>query len=207
VKSTFDNLAEYKKLRIIDACIKEFGEYGYKSSSMDGIIRRAGISKGGLYGYVDSKRELFLFIIDYAYSRLYQYLKERINSEQQDLQPDLLERLRHVAELAIDFYLEHQEFITLIVRTAHLPDENLAGEVLHIFNNHFSGLFGDTAERNLRYPKERVLELAMWLLQKTRSDFLDELKREKDTATIKKDYMNNWDFYLGIMKDGIYGPV
>jgi len=204
LKSTFDNLAEYKKQRVIDACINEFGEHGYDSSSMDGIIKRAGISKGGLYGYVSSKRELFLFIIDYAYSELYQYLKSRIEAENSGLEADLLERLRHVSERAIDFYIEHPESIFLLVRTSSIPDEVLADEVRSIFDKHFTGLFGDTTESDLMYPREKVLELAMWLLQKTRLDFLNEIKREKDPVIIKKDYMNNWDFYLGIMKGGIY---
>ena len=204
MKSTFDNLAEYKKQRVIDACIKEFGEHGYASSSMDGIIKRAGISKGGLYGYVSSKRELFLFIVDYTYSRLYQYLKDSIEDEEQGLQADLLERLRHVAEHAIDFYIDHTEFIYLIVRTSNIPDESLSREIKDIFDKNFIGLFGDTADAELQYPKKKVLELSMWLLQKTRLDFLNELKRETDPAVIKYDYMQNWDFYLGIMKDGIY---
>ncbi|MDC7225335.1 MAG: TetR/AcrR family transcriptional regulator [Spirochaetales bacterium] len=205
MKSTFDNLAEYKKQRVINACIQEFGEHGYDTSSMDGIIKRAGISKGGLYGYVSSKKELFLFIVDHAYSKLYEYLKIRVNSETVELQPDLLERLRDVAERAIDFYLEHPDFIYLIVRTSHIPDEGLATEVRGIFDKHFIGLFGDTDDSSLRYPKGRVLELAMWLLQKTRLDFLNEIERETNPAKIKSDFMENWDFYLGVMRDGIYG--
>lgn len=204
MKSTFENLAEYKKKRVIDACIKEFGEHGYASSSMDGIIKRAGISKGGLYGYVASKRELFLFIVDYTYSQLYKYLESRIEAENGGLEDDLLARLRHVAERAIDFYIEHPESIFLLVRISNIPDEELANEVSEIFDKHFIGLFGDTSETGLKYPKEKVLELAMWLLQKTRLDFLGEIKDEKDSKVIKSDYMSNWDFYLGIMKSGIY---
>ena len=44
----------------------------------------------------------------------------------------------------------------------------------------------------------------MWLLLKTRFDFLNEIKTEKDKVKIKQDYMENWAFYLGIMRDGIY---
>ncbi len=204
MKSTFDNLSENKKQRVIDACIKEFGEFGYAASSMDGIIKRAGISKGGLYGYVSSKRELFLYIVDYAYSGLYKYLKDQIDADKEALQPDLLERLKYVSENAIDFYIDHTEFIYLIVRTSNIPDESLAKEIKNIFNKNFIGLFGDTDDTKLCYPKQQVLELAMWLLQKTRLDFLSEIKLEKDPSVIKRDYMLNWDFYLGIMRSGIY---
>jgi len=204
MKSTFDNLSEKKKQRVIKACIDEFGEKGYSSSSMDGIIKRAGISKGGLYEYVSSKQELFIFIVDYTYTILYNYLKQRVANEKKILPIDLLDRLKLVSELAIDFYIDHPEFVYLIVRTSNLANEKIALDVQDIFRKHFLELFGDVDTSKLKYPKERILELAMWLLLKTRFDFLNEIKTEKDPVKIKQDYMDNWVFYLGIMKTGIY---
>ncbi|MCD6397849.1 MAG: TetR/AcrR family transcriptional regulator [Spirochaetaceae bacterium] len=204
MKSTFDNLSEKKKQRVIKACIDEFGEKGYSSSSMDGIIKRAGISKGGLYEYVSSKEELFIFIVDYTYTFLYNYLKQRVVDEIKILPRDLLDRLKLVSELAIDFYIDHPEFVYLIVRTSTLANEKIALDVQNIFRKHFLELFGDVDTSKLKYPKERILELAMWLLLKTRFDFLNEIKTEKDPVKIKQDYMENWVFYLGIMKTGIY---
>ncbi|MBI9104270.1 MAG: TetR/AcrR family transcriptional regulator [Spirochaetales bacterium] len=204
MKPTFENISEKKKQRVINACIDEFGEYGYAASSMDGIIKRAGISKGGLYEYVSSKRELFLFTVEYTYSKLYEYLYQRLKMEKEGLQADLLERLRHVAELAIDFYIEHPQFIYLIVRTSNLPDEKISSEIEEIFGHHFIALFGDTDTSRLKYPRKRVLDLAMWLLLKTRLDFLNEIKTEKTPDKIKADYMENWEFYLSILDGGIY---
>ncbi len=204
MKSTFNNLSEKKKQLIINACVEEFGEYGYDSSSVDGIIKRAGISKGGLYEYVSSKEELFIFIVDFTYSKLYDYLKMRVEAEMQTLPDDLLDRLKHVSELAIDFYIDHPEFVYLIVRTSNLANEKIASGIQNIFRNHFLDLFGDADTSKLKYSKERILELAMWLLLKTRFDFLNEIKTEKDPIKIKQDYMDNWTFYLGIMREGIY---
>ncbi len=204
MKKTFENLSEKKKQKVINACIEEFGEYGYDSGSMDGIIKRAGISKGGLYEYVSSKEELFIFIVDYTYSRLYEYLKKRVKDEMQILPDDLLDRLKHVSELAIDFYLDHPQFVYLIARTSNLADDRISRGIQNIFRNHFLELFGDADTSRLKYPKKQILELAMWLLLKTRIDFLNEIKTEKDLRKIKHDYMQNWDFYLGIMDSGIY---
>ncbi|MBF9016944.1 MULTISPECIES: TetR/AcrR family transcriptional regulator [unclassified Oceanispirochaeta] len=204
MKETFENLSEKKQQRVIKACIEEFGEHGYDSSSMDGIIKRAGISKGGLYEYVSSKEELFKFIVDYTYTSLYNYLNLRVHAEVQVLPPDLLERLKLVSELAIDFYIDNPEFVQLIVRTSSLANEKIAMDVQDIFEKHFLELFGDADISNLRYSKERILELSMWLLLKTRYDFLKEVKTEVEPGKIKQDYMDNWDFFLGTMKSGIY---
>ncbi len=204
MKATFENLSEKKKQKVINACIAEFGEHGYDSGSMDGIIKRAGISKGGLYEYVSSKEELFIFIVDYTYSRLYEYLKRRVKEEMQILPGDLLDRLKHVSELAIDFYIDHPQFVYLIARTSNLANDRISQGIQSIFRSHFLELFGDADTTRLQYPKGQILELAMWLLLKTRFDFLTEIKTEKDPLKIKHDYMENWNFYLGIMRGGIY---
>ena len=77
-------------------------------------------------------------------------------------------------------------------------------QIKEIFRRHFLDLFGDVEIESLGYPKEQILELAMWMLLKTRMDFLLEIKTERDPKRIKTDYRKNWDFYLEILKNGIY---
>ena len=44
---------------IIDAALDIFVEHGYAASRLDDIAKKAGISKGSLYRYFDSKADLF----------------------------------------------------------------------------------------------------------------------------------------------------
>ncbi len=205
MKRTFNHLSDDKKEQIITACIIEFGRSGYEKATTDAIIKRIGISKGGLYEYISSKRELFLYIVEYTYIRLYDYLRERIKKSSGSLPADILDRVRVVSGYAIDFYIDHPEFISFIVRTYHVADDDLSSQVENIFTRQYLDLFGDIASESLRFQKERIIEVLMWLLLKTRYYFLVELKSGKDVDTIRKDYMNNWEFYISIMKEGIYG--
>ncbi len=204
MKPTFQNLPEEKKSKIIDACIAEFGEFGYAKSSTDRIIKRAGISKGGLYEYISRKEELFLFIVDYTYRQLYGYLEQRIHEQGIALPEDILERVRLVSELAIDFYLDHPQYVYLIVKTYQLYDESLEKSTKTIFIEQFLHIFGDADFSRVQYDKDRVVDLIMWLLLKTRYDFLIELKYNKDPGEVKRNYLKNWDFYLSILRTGIY---
>ena len=52
--------------------------------------------------------------------------------------------------------------------------------------------------------REQVLDLAMWMLVKTRMDFLLEFRTERDPDRIREDYRRNWDFYLDVLRNGIY---
>lgn len=204
MKATFNNLCEEKKQRIINACVEEFGEHGYESSSLNGIIKMAGISKGGLYEYISSKEELFIFTVDYAYSSLFQYLKKRIVSKVNNTPNELIDRLKLVSELAIDFYICYPEFVYLIVRTSNLANNKVAIGIQDIFRNRFLELFKNTDTSGLKYPKKQILELSIWLFLKTQFDFLNEIKKEKDPLIIKKDYIKTWQFYLGMMNNGIF---
>lgn len=44
---------------IIDAALEVFVEHGYAASKLDDIARKAGVSKGSLYRYFESKADLF----------------------------------------------------------------------------------------------------------------------------------------------------
>lgn len=62
---TFENLPESKREHILQVCIEEFARNGYKNTSTNTIVKRLGISKGLLFLYFKSKKNLFLYIIDY----------------------------------------------------------------------------------------------------------------------------------------------
>ena len=44
----------------------EFGESTFKKTSADSIAKRAGVSKGLLFHYFKDKRELYLYLFQYA---------------------------------------------------------------------------------------------------------------------------------------------
>jgi TetR/AcrR family transcriptional repressor of qacA len=46
--------------RLFEAATERFGEDGYNETTMESIAEEAGVSKGTLYYYFDSKEELFL---------------------------------------------------------------------------------------------------------------------------------------------------
>lgn len=59
------SLSEDKRRPIIDAAMKEFTK-GYRNANTAVIAREAGISKGLLFHYFPTKKELFFFLVRYA---------------------------------------------------------------------------------------------------------------------------------------------
>lgn len=50
--------------RILDAAVQQFSAEGYLAATVDDICSRAGVSKGAFYYHFDSKRALFLALLE-----------------------------------------------------------------------------------------------------------------------------------------------
>lgn len=57
-------LPEERPRQIIDAAFEVFGEFGLEGARLDEIARRAGVSKGTIYLYFNSKEELFRAVVE-----------------------------------------------------------------------------------------------------------------------------------------------
>lgn len=62
----FFNLKREKQDRFINAALKIFSEHGYQKASTDDIVKEAGISKGLLFHYFESKLGLYEFVYNYS---------------------------------------------------------------------------------------------------------------------------------------------
>ncbi len=204
MKRAFFNIPDEKRNMIISVCIREFGTHGYEKSSTDRIIKSAGISKGGLYEYISTKEELFLYITDFCYKALYSHIREYLKKCTDGITTDILERFRIVSSIAIDFYIKNPDYIRFIVNTGRVSDPELEEKINKLFMRQFLSIFGTISGDDLLYDRERLIDMLIWLLAKTRDDFLQSMDKNKNVRKLKKVYMNNWDFYLSILKTGIY---
>ena len=205
MKPTFTKLNREKQERIFSACVKEFGEKGYENGALDRIIQSAGISKGGLYEYIESKEDLFLYVVGKTYDELYDYMEGRIRERKDTFPKGILERMRLVAEYAIDFFIHHPAFVALIVNTHRLTDTRLSEKVKKLFSGRFMKIFGDSDFTGIPYDRDLVFELLTWLLLKTRYDFLVAHDQNRDDGSIRRNYLAHWDFYTEVLADGLYG--
>jgi AcrR family transcriptional regulator len=204
MKKAFYSLSETKRERLIAACLSEFGARDFDKAALDRIVEAAGISKGGLYEYISTKEELYLFIVEYSYSQLYDYIKKSLDKEGRSLPDDLLERFAVVARIAIDFYIEHPSMIGIIARTSRIDNPELAEKAARIFDAHFSVVFASAGEAGLAVPKARLVEFLKWILIKTRNDFLREISSGLPSETVTAHYLEEWDFFLTVLRRGVY---
>ena len=85
MNSKFFDLKKEKQDRIINAALKVFALQGYRHGSTDDIVREAGISKGLLFHYFESKLGVYRFIYDYSVRYMNLELRSTVSPKEKDL--------------------------------------------------------------------------------------------------------------------------
>lgn len=60
-----NKVKDLKKNKILDAALQIFVKKGYAETRMDDIVKDSGVSKGAIYHYYSSKKDLFLDLINF----------------------------------------------------------------------------------------------------------------------------------------------
>ena len=203
MKETFYKLDEDKRRRIEDAALEEFGRYGYERGSTDRIIRASGISKGGLYEYIESKEDFFLHIVTRTFGVLYDHIGSRLRSRGLTTADPLI-LVGAASEAALDFYLEETAVVRLIASLSSISDPDVRKRSASISRDRFSGLFTDADFSAVAIPRDAAIDLLAWMLIKTRNDFIAELETPDDRDRIRAAYLADWDFILSVLANGMY---
>ena len=105
---------------IIEICIEEFADKGYANASTNNIVKKANISKGALFNYFGNKKNLFLYIMDYATNYYVDYLITRMKKNS----PDFFERILDWAKLKLQVSLEEPTIYKFfLVAYSNIPEE------------------------------------------------------------------------------------
>lgn len=70
VRARFAKLPEGQQQAILSAALEEFAAHGFHDGSLNRVIESAGISKGSMYYYFDSKEDLYAHVARVELERL-----------------------------------------------------------------------------------------------------------------------------------------
>lgn len=106
----FFDLKKEKQDRMINAALKAFAVNGYKRASTDEIVKDAGISKGLLFHYFDTKLGLYEFMYDYSVRYIIMEMSAAISKKETDFYT-LYEQKEMCKILALKNYPYMQQMI------------------------------------------------------------------------------------------------
>jgi len=123
------SLQAEKRDRIINAAIIEFTK-GYHKANTDIIVQNAEISKGSLFHYFGTKKELFLFLFKYTIEIIsYEYQKESFESR------DFLDNIWKLSMLSMKMTLNHATLYDFLIPGFFTIKEEFPEELSRDYKN------------------------------------------------------------------------
>jgi len=204
----FENLPEDKRKRIVDVCVEEFSRKGYDKASTNTIVKEAGISKGILFHYFGSKKNLYLYIVDYVMD----YMTKKFYIADSNPPADIFERIMDRGLVKLKMAYDDPSIYNLLFEAFINTPEDLKGDIqerykkiksenLSVFLNNI-----DTSKFRGEIDKNKAIELIMLLMEALTSKYIDVYKNKPaDAALTNMDKMiAEYMEYIDIMKKGIY---
>jgi len=121
----FEEMPEAKKLKIINAALSEFASKGYDKGSTNIIAQKAGISKGLIFHYFNSKANLYLYLYDYTLKVISDDLYQNV-----DLQNgDILQRIMDITLKKVTLLQKYPDILAFSQK-AYLEDSKQIKQAL-----------------------------------------------------------------------------
>ena len=115
---------EQKRERLIRASIEEFTR-GYEAASTNEIVRKAGISKGLLFHYFGSKKNLYMTV----FREVVQRTTETLLSRAGELPGDVIERMLRLTLIKLELYREDPKGWHFLADAVSNPPHELKQEI------------------------------------------------------------------------------
>lgn len=200
--SKFNALEPEKRQRIINAAIEEFAQNGYEKASTNEIIKAAQISKGSLFNYFNSKKDLYLFLFEYIGSVI-----EKIYDEVDVNQTDFLERLKDLGMIKFRVMKQFPQAFDFLKTVNQEGSPEVKPELDKIGKSFIDKGFEKMYE-NIDLTKfredmdiQKVLKIIYWSVL----GFAEEQVSQLDSfENVTMEHLREWDVYFDILKRCFY---
>lgn len=206
MNKTFENLSEEKKLRIINSAIEEFANKGYKRSTVDNIVSKAGISKGSIFQYFKNKERLYLYICDYQIK----IITDEVFKQKENNGNDFFKLYKQAARVKFEI-LKKNPYIFKFFKTLYSDDSQVAQKwlenilknkdqlVLNFIGDYDKSKFRDDIDIDMAI---KTIELTFDGLSMKWMDKLSYENYESDLKSLFEEVENYINFYKKLYYKG-----
>lgn len=211
----FEKQPQAKKDLILKVAIEEFVKNGYEKASTDIITSRAGISKGILFHYFKSKKNLYVYLASYVIDLTTKKTVESLDDIRSD---DFFERIKEAVWLKQEVTAPYKQEMQFITDVLLHPPKVVKSEIEDLLRRKHE-TYGIALMQSRLYPKELIDESRLRpgvskerVIQMT-AFIVEQLSAKYQTLQKNKQYnffenpellMSELDAYLDIVKHGVY---
>lgn len=125
--STFFNLPEEKRGRVLDAAIDEFADNTYDQASIANIIRQAQIPRGSFYQYFVDKKDLYIYLLELIGDGKRRKLMPLLNKEKAG---DFFQTLKALFQAGADYLVEYPKLTRIAELFMIYPNQDIMQEFM-----------------------------------------------------------------------------
>lgn len=103
-----------KRINILDAAYELFIEKSVNNTSIDDVVKSAGIAKGTFYLYFKDKHDLMERIIIRKGALILRYVLEELKKKKEECQMTFSDQMLFITDRIVDYLEQHKEIITLM---------------------------------------------------------------------------------------------
>ena len=196
----FLRLEQDKQEKLLKAICVEFTEYSYEFVSTNRIVEKAGISKGTLFNYFESKEKMYHNLLEYALNYFAASTIEHFETN------DFIERCKIMAEIDIKMHQENPHlvefFATLYTNTpTHVP-EKIMTDATKMVTETMEKLYKniDMSLFKKDFLEIDVIRIVRFILDGYMQDFMARMKNTKITANSLQEWLDDYDVFLQQIK-------
>jgi TetR/AcrR family transcriptional regulator len=208
----FDRLPPEKRERIIDAAIAEFAQKGYTLASTDSITEKAAISKGAVFYYFKSKKNLFLYILDHAVEVLLSGMISRIREIESR---DFFTRVKEMVLARISATVQYSNETRLLIKAFSETPAEMEKELHRVkmkqfvlvkqWRQEFLYPYFDRAGVRKNVPVENAINLIDLVFEQLGLKYIQMYRgREHDLLDNPQPLLDELDTYIDLIKHGIF---
>ena len=203
----FEKLDLAKKERILNAALAEFAHKEYKDASTNNIVTAAQISKGILFRYFGSKKNLYLY--------LYKYVREIMDNEicsQIDTgNGDLPSILKQIGMRKLEVLKRHPDMTDFIAqskreKSPEVHDDLEKTEKERSYQLRETFLFSNLDMTLLKpeFRNENTIKLIRWALNGCMKELHDNYKGQDIQDSAIDELMKDYERYIEIIRKAFY---
>jgi TetR/AcrR family transcriptional regulator len=202
----FRNADAQKQERILNAAMRQFSLNGYAKASTNEIIKAAGISKGLLFHYFRNKKDLYLYLYDYAADLFVNEITERLDPREQDV----FVKLRDIALIKLEIGARHPELFqfmkSVAVEDAPEVKAELEQRVKKTSNNAMAKLFQEIDFTKFKQGIDvaRAMNIIVWTMEGFGNQEQEKLRISPNEEVDLQAMVAEMDNYLALLRQLLY---
>jgi len=138
----------------LDSAIALFSTNGFENTSIEELAKVAGVGKGTVYGYFQTKKEILHAFCEYELEQIHEELVKQANPD-----APVLEQMLTIYMTEFKHVTRNKEFGRIFMRQTVFPDENDLQDRTEIDDKYFQLLFPILEKAKARGELREEIEL------------------------------------------------